>query len=298
MNKVISTHLDTDLLRTFVAIADTGGFTPAAQVVHRSQSAVSMQMKKLEEIIDRPLFEKRGRGVILTLDGETLLSYARRILKLQEEAVTTLRQPDITGSVRIGIPDDYVSRFLPGILTRFANSYPLVQLEVLCEPSGKLTPSIKRGDIDLGIVTALPDSIEGEILRRETTVWATSRSHQVHEQRPLPLVLFQKGCIFRDWSIKTLDKLGIPYRIAYSSPSITGVEAIVGAGLGVTVLARSILSDQMRELTVQDGFPDLPESVISLLRSPRSRSPATDCLANHIIDGFRNEPAPIGSYIA
>lgn len=294
----MTSNLDTDLLRTFVAIADMGGFTQAAQVVHRSQSAVSMQMKKLEEIIGRPLFEKAGRGLILTLDGETLLSYARRILKLHEEAMATLRQPDIVGSVRIGIPDDYVSRFLPGILSRFANSYPLVQLEVLCEPSARLTPLIKQGDIDLGIVTALPDSLEGEILRREPSVWATSRSHHIHEQTPLPLVLFQKGCIFRTWAIKTLDRHEIPYRIAYSSPSITGIEAIVGAGLGVTVLTRSILSDKMRELTVQEGFPVLPESVISLLRSPHSRSPAIDCLASHIIDGFRSEPAPISSCVA
>jgi DNA-binding transcriptional LysR family regulator len=119
-------NLDTDLLRTFVAIADSGSFTRAGELVHRTQSAVSMQVKRLEEALGKPVFQRQGRTVALTAEGEALLGYARRILKLHEEAVATLTRPDLVGTVRIGIPDDYVMRFLPGILTRFAQAYPRV----------------------------------------------------------------------------------------------------------------------------------------------------------------------------
>lgn len=281
--------LDTDLLRTFVTIADTGGFTRAAQLVHRSQSAVSMQMKKLEETVGTPLFEKSGRSMILTVEGETLLNYARRILKLHEEAISTLRQPDMTGSVRIGVPDDYVAAYIPNILTRFARCYPLVQVEVICENSERLKESIQSGDIDLAIVTTLPGNMEGQILRREATVWATSRSYFAHEQTPLPLVLFQQGCIYRSWALKALDKQGTEYRVAYSSPSITGIQSILGAGLGVTVLARSILTDDMRELTQKEGFPVLPEAAITLLRSTSNSSNITECMCDYIVDGFDDQ---------
>lgn len=279
--------LDTDQLQTFVAIADTGGFTRAAGIVHRSQSAVSMQMKKLEESIGHPLFEKSGRGVQLTWNGETLLAYARRILKLHEEAVVTLRRPDMVGSVRIGIPDDYVAAYLPGILTSFASTFPLVQVEVICEPSEYLMDSTGKGRVDLAIVTELPGNEKGQILRREATVWAGSRSHFAHEINPLPLVLFQQGCIFRSWALKALDEIDKPYRIAYSSPSITGIEAIVGAGLGVTVLVRSILSEGMQELTQREGFPELPDSVITLIRGPSAASPPIACLSDFILAHFK-----------
>ncbi len=289
----MSSTLDTDLLQTFVAIADTGGFTRAAGVVHRSQSAVSMQMKKLEESVGHPLFEKIGRGVQLTRDGETLLNYARRILALHEEAVVTLRRPDMVGSVRIGIPDDYVAAYLPGILTNFASAYPMVQVEVICEPSESLVQSTAKGDVDLAIVTEFPGNEKGQVLRRETTVWATSKSHFAHEVEPLPLVLFQRGCIFRAWALKAMDAVGMPYRIAYSSPSITGIEAIVGAGLGVTVLVRSILTENMLELTPRDGFPELPDSVITLVRAPQSASPAIACLSDFIQEHFKKFQARV-----
>ncbi len=278
--------LDTDLLRTFIAIADSGGFTRAAQVVHRSQSAVSMQMKKLEITVGNQLFEKVGRGLVLTAEGETLLNYARRILKLHEEALSTLRQPDMTGSVRIGIPDDYVSAFIPRILTQFARSYPLIQVEVICETSEQLKVSIQTDKIDLAIITALPGEMAGQVLLRDTTAWATSRHHCAHKQSPLPLVLFQQGCIFRAWAIEALNSMGSTYRVAYSSPSITGIQSIVSAGLGITVLAKSILSSDMRELTQSEGFPPLPEAVITLLRSPNNSSKIIDCMSDYIVDGF------------
>lgn len=162
--------IDTELLRTFVAIADYGGFTRAAEMVNRTQSAVSMQMKRLEEdVLQRAVFERDGRQVRLTAEGQILLGYARRILKLHGEVMNTLRQPHMVGSVRIGTPDDYVMRFLPGILSRFAQAYPLVQVEVHCDSSAQL---LQRQDLDLTIVTRKPGDDIGEFLRQERIVWA------------------------------------------------------------------------------------------------------------------------------
>ena len=156
--------IDTELLRSFVAIADTGGFTRAAEAVNRTQSAISMQMKRLEDdVVQRALFERDGRQVRLTPEGQVLLGYARRILKLHGEVLNTLREPHMVGAVRIGTPDDYVMRFLPDILSRFAQAYPLVQVEVHCETSGQL---LQRQDLDLTIVTREPGKEIGQLLRQ------------------------------------------------------------------------------------------------------------------------------------
>ncbi|MFQ5936312.1 MAG: LysR family transcriptional regulator, partial [Acidiferrobacterales bacterium] len=204
----MAVNLDTDLLRTFVAIADAGSFTRAGQRVHRTQSAVSMQVKRLEDSVGKPVFQREGRSVSLTAEGEALLGYARRILKLHEEAVATLTQPDVVGTVRVGTPDDYVMRFLPGILSRFAQAYPRVQVAVHCEPSYALLSRLEQRELDLALVTCDPAKESGDIVRREPTVWATSERHFVHEEEPLPLALFQKGCFLRDWIIQALDDSG------------------------------------------------------------------------------------------
>lgn len=160
--------IDTELLRTFVAIAEHGGFTRAAEAVNRTQSAVSMQMKRLEEdVLQRSLFERDGRQTRLTAEGQVLLGYARRILKLHGEVFNTLRRPHMVGSVRIGTPDDYVMRFLPAILSRFAEAYPLVQVEVHCDTSLNL---LARNDLDLSIVTREPGTEIGQLLRQEPFV--------------------------------------------------------------------------------------------------------------------------------
>ncbi len=245
--------IDTELLRSFVAIADHGGFTRAAEAVNRTQSAISMQMKRLEEdVLQRPLFERSGRQVRLTAEGQVLLGYARRILKLHGEVMTTLRQPHMVGSVRIGTPDDYVMRFLPGILARFAQSYPLVQVEVHCEPSTQL---LQRRDLDLTIVTREPGTEIGQLLRQERFVWAEAAGFDVHEQRPIPLAMFNADCFCRAWACNALDALEVPYRIAYTSPSLSAIMAVVGAGLAVTAQLQSLISPELRTLGSAEGCP-------------------------------------------
>ncbi|WP_017940085.1 LysR family transcriptional regulator [Zestomonas thermotolerans] len=277
--------IDSELLRTFVAIADYGGFTRAADALNRTQSAVSMQMKRLEEdVLQRPLFERDGRQVRLTAEGQVLLGYARRILKLHGEVLNTLRQPHMVGSVRIGTPDDYVMRFLPGILSRFAQSFPLIQVEVHCEPSSQL---LQRHDLDLTIVTREPGKEIGQLLRQEHIVWAEAQGFSPHEQEPLPLAMFNTECFCRDWACNALDAMERDYRIAYTSPSLSAIMAVVSAGLAVTAQLQSLIPPDMRIIGQAEGLPPMPMASIVLLRNPRSQSEVTETLAEHIAEGFR-----------
>ncbi len=283
-------QLDLDLLRTFIAIVDAGGFTQAAKQIHRTQSAVSMQVRRLEETLNRVLFQRDGRGIQLAPDGEALLSYARRLLKLHDEALAALTRPDLSGLVRIGTPDDYVDRFLPEILARFARAFPRVQVEVICETSANLRPMLTEARIDLAVITAscTLSGDSGEVLRREPVVWATAERHLAHEQEPLPLALFQSGCLFRDWALASLDGIGRPYRIAYTSASFSSILAAVNAGLAVTALCHSVLPAGVRPLSLEEGFPPLPPTNITLHRR-YPVSAVAECLAGYMRESFNTD---------
>ncbi|MCF5196512.1 LysR family transcriptional regulator [Pseudomonas syringae] len=284
---VLATYpsIDTELLRTFVAIADHGGFTRAGEAVNRTQSAVSMQMKRLEEdVVQRPLFQREGRVLNLTAEGQVLLGYARRILKLHSEVFNTLREPHMIGVVKIGSPDDYVMRFLPGILAQFAQAYPLVQVEVHCEPSDLL---LQRHDLDLTIVTRKPGTEIGTLLRQERLMWMEAVGFAPHEQTPIPLAMFNTHCFCRDWACNALDGMGRDYRIAYSSSSMAAITAVVSAGLAVTAQFQSLATADLRILGEAEQLPQLPTASIVLLRNPENPSPITECMADYIIAGFK-----------
>lgn len=277
--------IDSEVLRTFVAIADQGGFTRAGEAVNRTQSAVSMQMKRLEEdILQRQLFQRDGRQVRLTAEGQILLGYARRILKLHSEVFTTLCEPHMVGTVRIGTPDDYAMRFLPGILSGFAQAFPLVQVEVHCESSKQL---MQRQDLDLTIVTCEPGREVGQLLRQERFVWAQATGFYPHEQTPIPLAMFNTDCFCRAWACNALDAEQTPYRVAYSSPSLSAIMAVVSVGLAVTAQLQSLIPGDMRILGQADGLPLLPMASIVLRRNSANQSPMTETLAEHIAEGFK-----------
>src|SRR3712207_1513594 len=188
--------LDIDQLRTFVAIADTGSFTRAAEVVHKTQSAVSMQMKRLEERIGKDLFARDGRLSRLTDEGERLLDYARRIVRLNAECIASFADHELAGRVRLGLPDDYADRYLPEILARFARSNPRAEVTVVCEPTPNLLDRIQNGDLDLAIITQCDRRGPAEIVRVEQLLWVTSARCAVHEETPVPLALGRPTC---DW---------------------------------------------------------------------------------------------------
>ena len=274
-------NLDVELLQTLVAIADTGSFGAAAKNVHRTQSAVSMQMKRLEEIIEQPLFEKHGRRSVLTMHGQNLLLYARRILSLQSEALATFRSPEIHGEVRLGVCDDYVMSFMPSILAGFAKSFPGVHIRLDSQPSNKLIESTQAGELDFSLVNIIDDTVAYEILTTEPLVWVTSSNHLTHEKTPLSLAV-ESNCMWGKWAQKALDSDERLYRIGYSTFNIAGVVAIIEAGLAVSVMSRSSVPSQLRILQPADGFPELPHTQIGLILSTGELSLGAQRLADAV----------------
>jgi DNA-binding transcriptional LysR family regulator len=280
--------LDIDQLRTFVAIVDTGSFTRAAEIVHKTQSAVSMQMKRLEERVGRPIFERDGRASRLTEEGERLLDYARRIVRLNAECIASFAESELVGRVRLGLPDDYADRYLPEILARFSRSNPKAEVTVMCEPSPNLIDRIEHGDIDLAIITHVDRRGPSEIIRVEQLLWVTSARHGIHDESPVPLAIGRPTCDWRQSATEALERAGRPYRIGYVSWHSTAVGAAVMAGLAVSVLPESAVRSGMRILGPSDGFPALPSCKIGLIRNRRETSPLADALADHIRQSLDN----------
>lgn len=255
--------LDIDLLRAFVAVAETGSFTRAAGRLGRVQSAVSMQVKRLEEVAGSRLFDRSRRRVALSEDGEVLLGYARRMLSLNEEALSNLGQAVVDGTLRLGSADT-AAYFLPGILSRFARAFPRVQLEVRCDRSWHLLDALDAGELDLALLTQQGNRTGGRSLRREPLVWASARGWTVHEADPLPLAVFAPGCAYRAAAMDALDGIGRRWRVAYSSTSVAGVQAAAMTGLALGVLPRGMLLKGMRVLGAEEGLPPLPDYAITL----------------------------------
>ena len=206
--------LDIDQLRTFVAIADTGSFTRAAEIVHKTQSAVSMQMKRLEDRVGKAIFERDGRLSKLTDEGERLLDYARRIVRLNAECMASFNEHELIGRVRLGLPDDYADRYLPEILARFSRSNPKAEVTVMCEPTPNLIERVQHGDLDLAIITHVDRRGPSEIVRIEQLLWVTSARHGVHEETPIPLALGRPSCDWRHSATEALESADRPFRVA------------------------------------------------------------------------------------
>jgi DNA-binding transcriptional LysR family regulator len=284
----MSALIDVDQLRTFIAIVETGSFTKAAEVVHKTQSAVSMQIKRLEERLDRPIFARDGRASKLTEDGERLLDYARRIVKLNVEALAAFNDTELTGRVRLGLPDDYADRYLPEIMARFSRAYPHVELTIMCEPSIELIERIDSNELDLAIVTDCETSRASETFRRERLSWVTSNRHSTHLEEPLPLALGRPSCGWRRAAIESLETIGRPHHVLYTSANGGAVAAAVLAGMAVSVFPESGLRPGMRVLNPADGFPELPSCRIGLIRNPHESLALADALAEHIISSLDN----------
>ena len=286
--------LDLDQLQTFIAISDTGSFTRAAEDVHRTQSAVSMQMRRLEERIGKPLFEKDGRNNRLTEEGERLLSYARRMIHLNRETLAAFDDRRLEGTIRIGTPDDYADRFLPEIMARFARSNPRVELTVICEPTPGLVEHIKRGNLDLAMVTHNDARGQSEVVRREPLLWVSSANHATHEQEILPMAFGRPTCIWRRAACDVLDRMNRDYRVLFTSFSATVITAAVLSGLAISVLPECALRPGMRVLGDADGFGPLPDCKIGIMRGHSSRPELVDALARHIAESLDNISVPAG----
>lgn len=286
-------NLDVDLLKTFLAIADTGSFTRAADEVNKTQSAVSMQMKRLEELLGRPIFARDGRHSRTTLDGDRLIDFARRLVAINDEAVSAFTKPELTGTLRFGTPDDYADRFLPEILARFSRTHPLVTVDVECLISAELFERTRRSELDLALVTFGCEVFTDEPVRREALVWVTSAKHSVHLLERLPVALSHASCEWRKTVQKALEDFGRSYRIAYSSPNSNAVNAAVLAGLAVGAVPELCVRPGMRILTEKDGFPQLRSFDIGIARKPGRPSSAAAALALHVTESLGNLQRPL-----
>ena len=288
----MNTPLDLDQLQTFIAIADSGSFTRAAETIFKTQSAVSMQMRRLEERIDKPLFERDGRNNRLTEDGQKLLIYARRMLRLSHEAIASFDDQQLEGHIRIGMPDDYADRFLPEIMARFSRSNPRIELSVVCEPSINLNELIKKGELDIALVTQCDQVRPSEILRTEPLLWVSSASHNIHEAEVLPLAVGRTTCVWRRSAIHALVEAQRDYRILFTSWSASVLSAAVLAGLAVAVLPECALRPGMRVLTEAEGFAQLPKFGIGILRGASKQAAIMDALVQHIVASLETISAP------
>ena len=278
--------LDPELLRAFVAVADHRSFTRAAVTLNRTQSAVSMQIKRLEDRLGVALFSRTKANVDLSAAGEGLLGYAQRILALNEEAVGRLAERKVEGVVRLGVMDDYGTSIVPPLLASFLAGYPRIHIEM----ETGLTYAMPAGlgeTYDLVIAMHPEGRGEGDFLRREQAVWATSPSQAVEQQAPLPVALYPQGCLFRKWAIEALDAARRPWRLAFVSHSIAAVEAVAAQGLAVTVVKTGTFPAKLRALSDHDGMPRLPAADICLHRAA-NLSPAGSLLADHLRSGISN----------
>jgi DNA-binding transcriptional LysR family regulator len=290
--------LDLDVLAMVVAIADAGSFVRGAALVHRSQSAVSMQIRALETSLGKTLFVRGPRNAVPTQDGQMLIGYARRMLALRDEAWASMVHPEVKGRVSIGVPDDYASSLLPPVLRQFSASWPKVEIQVIGLPSHALAPLIKDNRIDLACVTRTK-GLPGELIRMEPMVWAgpglagpglagpTTTGREIWKERPLPIAVFGTGSVARANALRALERARIPYRTSYESPSLMGLCSMVAAGLAIAPLARCAVPDAFTQLGRAQGLPKLPELEIVLARSGRSNRPPCDFLAEQILTGLR-----------
>lgn len=280
-------NLQIDNLRTFIAVTDTKGFTKAGLQVNRSQSAVSMQIKRLEDEVGKPLFERIGKTVKLTTDGDTLIKYARRIVKTHDDAVLALSKPGLKGFIRFGSPEHYTAGVLPKLLARFAASYPDVLVEMRCENSDQIKIAVDKGELDIGICTQV--AAGGQVIYHDPVVWIAHPGFIFQKGQTLPLGVFEEDCIFRAWAIEALEKAGLKYRIVYVSRSISGILDAVRAGLAIAPVVQSNVPPDLKIVGVEGGLPVMPVSNIVLHKVKSPLSDTVECFADHLIKSFREK---------
>lgn len=283
--------LDLELLRSFVSVVEAGGFTRAGERVHRTQSTVSQQIKRLEEDVGQVLLHRDGKDVRPTEAGERLLSYARRLLTLAEEARDVLREPDSEGAIRLGIPEDFAAYRLAKLLGAFSRSHPGLRMDVRADQSKNLSRDLERGELDLALFKREAGAKGGIAVWPERVHWVTSKSHPVDVNvSSVPLIGFPTGCLYRAGAIHALESAGRAWHMSYSSSSLAGIQAAVAAGMGLSILSEMSIQSDHRVLTAKDGFEPINRTEVALMASPGA-SPATLRLADRLAEFCDNVQA-------
>lgn len=277
--------LDNVLLRTLMAVVDAGSFVGAARIVHRTPSAVSMQMKRLETQIGQPVFVHQGRSIALTPAGEALLTYARRVLGIAEEAVARFNRLSHGRAVRLGMTDEYAVAFLPSVLSSYAAAYPLMEINVTCRASSMVSRMLDEGELDVALVTAGATGRTGSpetAIHRDRLVWAGLAHGSAHLRRPLAVAAGPTSCVWRKAAIDALDAAGISYHIVCTSENLTGQLAPVLAGLAVAPLPIAALSGELAPFGPEHGLPSVGYYDVALRRSPHAADYLTSAVVDHV----------------
>ena len=259
-------NLPMDILRTFVTITDLGGFTQAGEYLGRSQPAVSLQIKRLEDMLEVSLLTRHGQQLNLTVHGEKLYRYAKQMLAINDEAINSFVKPGLSGPIHFGIPSEFATTLLPKIIGRFAQNYPEIELEVTCDISKNLLASENKNKFDL--ILALhddPKKVGENAIKVDELVWVTGPQHLAHQQPIVPLIVAPLGCIYRKRGTELLKSIQQPWRVAYTIPDLTGIQSAIAEGLGVTVLAKSTVPDNLQIIKTYSKFPKLGKLGISLV---------------------------------
>jgi DNA-binding transcriptional LysR family regulator len=276
--------LDLELLRSFVSVVEAGGFTRAGERVHRTQSTVSQQIKRLEDDIGQPLLNRAAKDVTPTEAGERLLSYARRLLALAEEARDVVARPGNEGAVRLGVPEDFAAYRLAKLLAAFSRSHPTLRLDVRADQSGNLKRDLERGDLDLALFKRAAGEKGGIAVWPERVHWVTSKSHPRDTRTgSVPLIGFPAGCLYRAGAIHALESAGRTWHMAYTSSNLAGIQAAVAAGLGLSILSEMAIQADHRVLTAKEGFSPIDRTEVALVASPDASS-ATLRLADRLAE--------------
>ena len=274
--------LDTDQLRSFLAIVDTGSFTRAGERVNKTQSAVSMHVRRLEEQLGCALFVKQGRTAKLTSEGERLIDYARRMIQVEAGAMAALSRKGLRGAVRLGIPDDYAESFLADILTLFNRRHPLVEVSVVCENSVELVGQVHAGAIEIALVTD-HEGLQGfELIREEPLVWVAAKNFKPSEGAPIPLALGSPTCLWRKVTDEALGNRPCETHGLFFSKNYTAVITVVRAGLAVTALPIGMAGDDLRVMDAEEGLPSLPPTRMGLIHAPGRMSEEARALAEAV----------------
>jgi DNA-binding transcriptional LysR family regulator len=286
---MVAVNLPTEVLRTFLAVIDLGSFTKAGQMLGRTQPAISLQMKRLEELVGLTLMDTTGRNIQLTRDGESLARYARQLLVMNDEIVARLQKKETTGLLRVGLPTDYAVAFFQNALTNFAKLHPEVQLSIDCETSAYLLPRFDQDDLDL-VIAMYDDRPPAGLMYTwaERPIWIVGTDSDADKKNPVPLAAHPHGCHYRSRMIHSLDQIGRPWRIVYSSPGINGLQQAVQSGFGVTSLTQRTLTRGMRALSEKDGFPPMPDIHVGLFFKNTGASTSALLLANYIMQALHD----------
>ena len=276
--------LDLAALRTLVAAVDLDGFGRAAELLHRSPSAVSIQMRALEERLGKPLFRKNGRRQELTESGEQLLGFARRMLELNDEAVLTVRGTGLHGKVRLGVPQDFADSWLPQTLALFTLAHPKVQLDILVGQSDRLLQLLRNGALDLALTFGDDGGLSSQLIATFPVYWYANATWEFPEREPLPLLVLEQPCMFRQSAIDALDRAGCSWRIVLSGTSVSALWAAAKAGLGLVARTAIHIPDGVACLDGQFGLPKLNAAPLHLVRSSTRGDMAIEDLAGLIVN--------------